>query len=522
MSISNFTFILVKYVALISLPCLALVVGYRLFLHPLRAYPGPVLARFSDVYAGFYALGMRLHLATYRDLNKYGPVMRHGPNKLVFNSPRALQDIYNNERVTKSHVYELTVTSGKPSIFNAIDRQKHREKRRLIGQAITDKAMRSFEPTMLDQIDVFIEQIQLASSSMSGTEGSQPVNITDLTKRLGADIVGHLAFGYALNMQTDPVYRFVLRGLAVGSYQNNTFMQFPMLKRLGLHNLVTILGGYASRMKYKDMLQKMITSRLSQEKHAQNDLYSFVVDHLDLDGSKNGVKTSELWSEALFFFPAGGDTTTTAMSALFFYLAHYRDVYDKLAAEIRQTFNSEVSIRGGSQLSSCRYLRACIDEALRISPPVSGTLWRELYFDELEKGPFLVDGHVIPPGTQVGVSIYALHHNEQYFDDPFTFRPDRWLTEDREALNRMTSAFSPFSLGARGCAGKSMAYLEASLVMAKTLWRFDFTLASGKLGQVGMAGGHRGRRYSAVEFQLHDTFGSRHDGPHLVFHARGL
>ncbi|GAW25553.1 putative benzoate 4-monooxygenase cytochrome P450 protein [Rosellinia necatrix] len=431
-------------------------------------------------------------------------------------------DIYNNERVTKSYVYGLTVASGKPNIFNAIDRQKHREKRRLIGQAINDKAMRSFEPTMLEQIDVFIERIQQASLSTSGVEDLQPVNITDLTKRLGADIVGHLAFGYALNMQTEPTYRFILQGLAVGSYRNNSFMQFPMLKMLGLHNFVTILDGYASRMKYKAMLQNMITSRLSQDKHAKNDLYSFVVDHLDIDGSKNGIMTTELWSEALFFFPAGGDTTTTTISALFFYLAHYRDVYDKLAAEIRQTFKSEVDIKGGSQLSSCRYLRACIDEALRISPPVSGTLWRELYSDELKKGPFLVDGHVIPLGTQVGVSIYALHHNEQYFDDPFVFHPDRWLTENREALNRMTAAFSPFSLGTRGCAGKSMAYLEASLVIAKTLWRFDFALASGKLGQVGMMTGHRGGRDPAVEFQLYDTFGSRHDGPRLVFHARGL
>ncbi len=210
------------------------------------------------------------------------------------------------------------------------------------------------------------------------------------------------------------------------------------------------------------------------------------------------------------------------MSALFFYLAHYRDVYDKLAAEIRQTFENEASIRGGPLLASCRYLRACIDEALRISAPVAGTLWRELYSDELNKGPFLVDGHVIPPGTQVGVSTYALHHNEQYFDDPFTFRPDRWLTEDRDALNRMTSAFNPFSLGARGCAGKAMAYLEASLVLAKTIWRFDFTLAPGKLGQVGIAGGNKGGRDSPVEFQLHDTFGSRHDGPNLVFHTREL
>ncbi|KAI1824076.1 cytochrome P450 [Xylaria intraflava] len=523
MSIADFTLVLVKYAALILLPYFGLVVAYRLFFHPLRAYPGPVLAIISDVYTGFYALRMRLHLVTYHDLKSYGPVVRHGPNKLVFSSPNALQDIYNNDRVTKSHVYELTIASGKPSIFNAIDRQKHREKRKLIGQAITEKAMRSFEPTMSEQIDIFIEQIRLASTPTLSPSGvARPINMTDLTKRLGADIVGHLAFGYALNMQTDPTYRFMLGGLAVGSYQNNSFMQFPMLKKLGLHTLVPLVAGFASRMKYKNMLQNMITSRLSQEKHSKNDLYSFVVDHLDVDGSKGGVKASELWSEALFFFPAGGDTTTTAMSSLFFYLAHYKSVYDKLATEIRETFDSDASIRGGPKLASCRYLRACIEEAMRISPPVAGTLWRELYTDEKSKGPWIIDGHVIPPGTQVGVSTYALHHDDRYFDEPFIFRPERWLTEDREALSRMTAAFNPFSTGSRACAGKAMAYLEASLVMAKTLWHFDFALAPGTPGQVGMANRSVGNRDRPPEFQLHDTFGSRHDGPNLVFHPRDL
>ncbi|KAI1130913.1 cytochrome P450 [Nemania abortiva] len=522
MAASDFTFTLVKYAALILIPYLAFVFGYQLFLHPLRAYPGPVLARFSDLYAGFYALGMTQHLVTYRDLRKYGPVIRHGPNRLVFSSLKAFQDIYNNERVTKSHVYKLTIASGKPSIFNSIDRQKHRERRKLVGKSITDKAMRAFEPTMLEQIDIFIEQIRLALSSKSGSKGPQHVNMTDLTGRLGADIVGHLAFGYAMNTQTDLTNRFVLRALAVGSYLNNVYMQLPMLKKLGLDNLLILLSSFGSRTKYKNLLQKMIKERRSQESHAKNDLYSFIVDHLDHDGSKNGIKTSEMWSEALFFFPAGGDTTKTALSALFFYLAHHRDVYDKLAAEIRQTFEDEASIRGGPLLASCRYLRACIDEALRMSPPVSGTLWRELYSSELDKGPFIVDGHVIPPGTQVGVSFYALHHDEKYFDDPFTFRPDRWLTEDRDALNRMNSAFNPFSIGARGCAGKAMAYLETSLVLAKTIWRFDFKLAPGKLGQVGMAGENDGGKDSLVEFQIYDSFSSRHDGPNLVFHTREL
>ncbi|KAI1355100.1 cytochrome P450 [Xylaria sp. FL0043] len=513
MSVMQLGLTLAKYIALILLPYFAFAIGYRIFLHPLRSYPGPVLAKISDVYAGRHAIAMQLHLRTFLDLKNYGPVIRLGPNKLVFSSAEALRDIYNNERVTKSHVYKLTITSGKPSIFNALDKRVHRDKRRLIGQAITDKAMRSFEPTMLEQINIFIDQLLLAAQK------SSPVNMTDVTKRLGADIVGHLAFGYALNMQTDPTYRFVLRGLAVGSYQNNSFMQFPMLKRLGLHNLL-LLAGFSKRMKYKQMLQKMITSRLAQEKHARSDLYSFVADHLD--DPANGVTTSELWSEALFFFPAGGDTTTTAMSALFFYLSRNREAYKRLATEIRETFASDADIRGGTKLAGCRYLRACIDEALRISPPVAGTLWRELYPDEQGK-PFVVDGHVIPSGTQVGVSIYALHHNEKYFSDPFTFRPERWLIEDQTTLSRMHSAFSPFSLGPRGCAGKAMAYLEASLVTAKTIWRFDFEAAPGKQGEVGAGRlGSKGGRDRPDEFQLYDTFGARHDGPNLVFSVRDL
>ncbi|KAJ3567558.1 hypothetical protein NPX13_g6724 [Xylaria arbuscula] len=374
--------------------------------------------------------------------------------------------------------------------------------------------MRSFEPTMVGQIDVFLEQVRLASKK------SEPVNMTDLTKRLGADIVGHLAFGYALNMQTDPTNRFVLKGLAIGAYKNNSWMQWPILKNIRLQTIMTLIGSKSRKM-YEELLRQMITGRLSQEKHAKNDLYSFVVDHLD--DPTVGITTSELWSEAVFFFPAGGDTVTTAMSALFFYLAQYREVYNKLAREIRETFASEDSIRSGPQLASCRYLRACIDEALRISPPVGGTLWRELSSDELKNGPFVVDGHVIPPGTQVGVNTYALHHDEEYFDDPFTFRPERWLTEDRATLSRMNSAFTPFSMGARGCAGKAMAYLEASLVIAKTLWCFDFELAPGNQGQVGMGvPGKRYGRHRPKEFQLYDTFGSRHDGPNLMFRERDL
>lgn len=73
----------------------------------------------------------------------------------------------------------------------------------------------------------------------------------------------------------------------------------------------------------------------------------------------------------LVFFPAGGDTTATALSALFFYLSRNTESYSKLANEIRTTFSNHSEIQGGPKLASCRYLRASIEEALRMSPPVS-------------------------------------------------------------------------------------------------------------------------------------------------------
>ncbi|KAK7750393.1 hypothetical protein SLS62_007692 [Diatrype stigma] len=536
MEVAGILYAAVKYIGLIIVPYVntdlllkyLLLLSYRIFFHPLRNYPGPLAAKLSDLYAGYYAISKRLHLTTYLDQKKYGPVVRHGPNKLVFNTVEALQDIYNNERVTKSHVYELTIRGGKPNIFNVIDKQKHRVKRKCIGQAINDKAMRAFEPTMMEQVDIFIGQL-LTSCQQQGTSTSTVVNMTDRCKRLGMNIVGLLAFGFDLKMQTDPTYLFVIRGLSLGGYQNNCFMQFPSLKKLRLHALL-VVAGYSQRIKYLRMLQTMVSTRLAEEKHAKNDLYSFVIDHID-DTTDDSMKISELWSEALFFFPAGGDTTSTALSALFFYLSRNPDVYAKLAQEIRSTFPSSSEIRGGPLLSSCRYLRACIDETLRISPPVTSTLWREAISPSSSSSdgghheePFIVDGHVIPPGVQVGVSAYCLHHNEAYFAEPFAFRPERWLAEHSgaAALARMHAAFCPFSLGGRGCAGKAMAYLEASLVIAKTLWYFDFEPAPGKAGQVG--GGVPGRtdgRGRPEEFQLHDIFAAAHDGPNLVFRPRG-
>ncbi|KAI1335013.1 cytochrome P450 [Xylariaceae sp. FL0016] len=486
----------------------SVVLIYRYIMHPLKQYPGPLLAKVTDMYAAYFAIRMDIHLKTYEDHLRYGPVLRHGPNKLIFNSVQAMQDIYLDDSVFKSSVYALT-NQGRDiwNIFNVIDKKLSRAKRRAIGQAFSPLFLRKFEPTIHEQTDVFLK-------GLLGSIGG-PVNMTERCQRLSVDVIGFLAFGYPFSTQTIEDNRFMFRAFELSSWKGNVFMQFPPLRNLLRVHLLYSHFNIGIRERFMRLVEKMIQSRLGQDSGSRSDLYSLLSE--ESRRVSGGIRASELWSEALIFITAGGDTITVAMSALFFYLSRNKACYIKLADEVRSAFKDGKDIKGGPSLSGCRYLRACIDEALRLSPPVPGTLWREVVNNTK---PWIVDGHVIPKGVRVGVCCYALQHNPEYFPEPFRYHPDRWLCPDTstEAMKRMRAAFVPFSIGSRACIGRDLAYLELSLVMAKTLWYFDFETAPGKAGDLGAGGrGRSGLRSRADEFQLNDNFAATHDGPNLVF-----
>ncbi|KAH7309690.1 cytochrome P450 [Stachybotrys elegans] len=496
------------YIAAITATYVLLLSGYRIFLHPLSKYPGPLLAKVSGSYSAFYAVQKRLHLVTRENHVKFGPIIRMGPNKLVFNSVQALHDIYDSDRVTKSQAYLATRLSPSFNIFNAIDEDLHRTKRKVIGQVVSERSMRIFEPTMQGQIDEFIKHLRHCSLE------SSPVNMTDRCRYLGMDVVGHLAFGYDLETQTSPTNHHLITALGHANWRLNTYIQWSFLAKLHLE-VVVVIFYLLKKGSHLRLLDRMMKLREKQEPDAHHDLYSIVAGSTK-NSNNEGIPLKDIWAEAFFFFPAGGETSVTAMCSLFFYLSRNPGCYQKLAEEIRSTFQSGEEIKGGAKLSGCRYLRASIDEALRMSPPTPGTLWRQQIAGDNESQPLIIGGHPIPKGVEFGVNTYSIQHNEELFPESFSFKPERWLPDytPKEQIKEMSRAFASFSLGPRGCAGKAMAYLEISLVMAKVLWNFDFEKAPGELGETGCMHGRKG------EYGIQDIFTSDHDGPYLLFRER--
>ncbi|RYC59483.1 hypothetical protein CHU98_g6718 [Xylaria longipes] len=366
---------------------------------------------------------------------------------------------------------------------------------------------------MVSQIDVFLKGL-MPSSQHPAT----PVNMTEMFTYLAMDITAQFVFGYSLNLQTDPTYRFMTD--TTPNFFLNIALQLPFLSKARIsyfRRLRALLRGKS----YRHTIQEMIRNRLAEGQDAKHNLL-FMTDTLRVS-EDDETFIEEIRSEATFFLSAGSDTMSTCLSAVFFYLSRNPECYRRLTTEIRSAFTHSNEIKAGPCLAGCSYLRACIDEALRMSPPVPGTLWRQqVAGTDDNSGPLIIDHHVIPPGTHIGVNTYALQHSEVYFPEPFTFKPERFLSESEPNRRLIKHAFAPFSLGARGCMGKSMAYLEASLVIAKTLWHFEFEQAPNDVGKLGESTywKMKGREDRVDEYQTEDIFGAAHDGPYLVFKPR--
>ncbi|KAI0110920.1 cytochrome P450 [Nemania sp. FL0031] len=474
---------------------------YRALFHPLSSYPGPKLAAISNAYAVYHACKGDLHLQTLNAHLKNGTVIRQGPNKLVFNSLQALRDIYQNTMVTKSESYLVSQPfKGTFSIFNTIDPARHASKRKIVAHALSPSLMHHLEPAIAEQVDILIGKLHVHCRNL---QNPPLVNIAEICQRLALDIVGLVTFGYHFNLQSQDTHLSFRLAVKLHSFLFNVFLQQPVLKQI-ISPFLSLVNLFGFEDPFLRTINHIVSYRQKDDRNGKYDFYSV---------SANSVDSKDMISEGGLLVLAGGETVSTGLSALFFYLSSNPYCYRKVAQEIRSTFPCVTEIHRGKKLSSCQYLMACIQEALRMSPPISGTLWRR----QVQGGgkPVVIDGHVIPNGVEFGVNTYAFHHNEDIFPDPFCFNPDRWIADDRyKEINVQRRAFSVFSTGVRGCPGKSVAYLEISLVMAKTLWYFDFEAIPG--GRVGNISGVNHQ----PQFKIWDRYTSTYEGPFLHFSLR--
>jgi cytochrome P450 len=84
----------------------------------------------------------------------------------------------------------------------------------------------------------------------------------------------------------------------------------------------------------------------------------------------------------------------------------------------------------------------------------------------------------LPAATLVGTAGWAIMHHEDAFPDPFVFRPERWIVDEKngvtpEEVDRAKLALNPFSAGPDNCVGQKLAMLELLIAFGRVLYRMD-------------------------------------------------
>lgn len=513
-------FVLVGYVTIQSI--------YYLYFHPLASLPGPFFARITDLYGGYHAWTGRHHYHLYELHKKYGPVIRYGPNRVSFNSAVAIKDIYGATKpLRKSAGYRALLLSGNVfSLLTSIDKSFHGKRRRIMSHGFSDAALRSYEPIVQERIGKFLEIL----TKEAGTDGwGVSKNMSRLCAGLTFDVMGALVFGQPFKILEDENgLSYVIDAIISASRSVGVMVHLPifgkndiLFKIRGLFRLL-----FLSLKDLKNIKAFLaLSSKLTRERSAQEaaraagedivkaqgvpnkDILGWILNATDPETDEH-LSLSDVWGEARVLIVAGSDTTSTSLSGALYYLSRNPAILNKLRTELRTTFSSEDEIWSGQKINSCSYLKQVIEEALRMSSPVGGILWRETTVDHV------VQGITIPAGTDCGVPIYTIHHNTEYFHDPHVFNPDRWDENivGAEAVTTAKSAWIPFQIGSRGCIGRPLANMELTLTLARSIYGFEIRVDESKrgVGQADVVPGH-------TEFETRDQLTAETIGPFLQF-----
>ncbi|EMD35976.1 hypothetical protein CERSUDRAFT_115922 [Gelatoporia subvermispora B] len=175
---------------------------------------------------------------------------------------------------------------------------------------------------------------------------------------------------------------------------------------------------------------------------------------------------------------ASRDTTATLLTYATYFLAEHPEVMQKLRAEVIEHCGTSKPPTF-ENIKAMRYLRAVINETLRLFPPVP------LNTRESRSEPCMFpksDGTYaepeqplyVPANTLIITLPFLQHRNSTLWGaDADAFDPDRWLDERLSRYTANPMMYTPFSAGPRICIGQNYALNEASCFLVRLLQQFD-------------------------------------------------
>jgi cytochrome P450 len=353
-----------------------------------------------------------------------------GPGDVVFLSdPESIKRLFTSDRINTiapGRNIVLRPLLGSQSLLLQEDGE-HLRRRKLMLPPFHGERMRAYEKTITEVA---------ATEIASWPTGSEFV-LHPSMQAITLEVIMRAVFGV-----TDPERREGMRdGLLAVLGESASPVAFgltlPVIKELPHYRRFAAKVARTDELLAEEIAERRADPNLAE----REDMLSMLVSAEFDDGTK--MSDRELRDQLMTLLLAGHETTATALAWTFDLLLHTPATLDRLLAEL--------------ETDQTDYLDAVIDESLRVRPvvPMTGRLLRQ----DANLG-----GYDLADGTVVFAAIYMIHTSPEVFEDPYAFKPERFLDDGPE-----TYSWIPFGGGTRRCIGAAFAELELRIVLREVL-----------------------------------------------------
>ncbi|KAI2867844.1 hypothetical protein CBS63078_9824 [Aspergillus niger] len=424
------------------------------------------------------------------EAHKTHPVVRIGPNYLSYADPDAIKDIYGHGTTCTKDLFYSTLGGSHFHLADVVDKEEHARKRKVLSSAYALKNLETWEYKVADMTNRLIKAFD-ARCTDPLPKGHRPLE-KDLTidYRMWTNLFTIAAIANIglsedikfLDQGNDLITSESMDGMtkkvhfrdclfATGSATATLVWCYDWYKTLARASKIlspTYHRKWKLNKDWDGIVYNRATTRWKRYQNGEqlDDFFSALM--ADKSDVPHNLEWGEIVAEISIMMNAGSDTTGISLSNVMLLLLNNPACLEKLQEEVDGVLDDDEIVAPYDKVKHLPYLRACLDESLRLYPPVSFALPRRTP----PEGTMILSDH-IAGNTSVGMSAYVVHRNESIFPDPEAFRPERWLGEKGKELQPY---FIPFSTGARGCIGRNISYLEQTILVASLVHRFDFAL----------------------------------------------
>lgn len=400
-------------------------------------------------------------LATLFDIwDRYGDIARlplaPGIRVHMVSAPEYVEEILKNSAADypkDARFYlQLKLLVGESLLVS--DGEAWKSKHDIVRPAFGGRALQGFHPEILGTVRRQLDTWSIADDA--------PIDIAAEMTALALVIGAKTFFGTETRSRVDVISN---EGVAV-----QHFIQRRLLSPVRLP--LSVPTPSARRfLRARRILDQVVYGLIDERKgdtQPRNDFLGIMTDARS-DGQPALTK-QQIKDEVMALLFASHETTATAMTWTLYLLSLHPHVFERMVAEVDEVVgDGQVDLR---HLPRLPYVTAVFHEAMRLYPPV-WALTRQATTDTT------LGGYRIRTGDYVVISPYLVHRHPQHWTHPEVFSPERFLGKPEFA----PAAYIPFGVGQRRCIGAGFTVMEARIVLATILQRFQLELVRGGVVQ---------------------------------------